>query len=102
MCVASPEDTKYNGKEAWPQHHMHTTEKRIGTPCLTAAGSGPSLPHIQQRQADVWKEFGYLPADLVAPNGAPTKEVSHVLEYAFGDFAISQVAKILGNTADLE
>ncbi|KAI0030576.1 glycoside hydrolase family 92 protein [Vararia minispora EC-137] len=69
---------------------------------LASAENLPPDWNLMGRQADVWKEFGYLPADLVAPNGAPTKEVSRALEYAFGDFAISQVAKILGNTADAE
>ncbi|KAI0771303.1 glycoside hydrolase family 92 protein [Trametes elegans] len=54
------------------------------------------------RQVNVWKERGYIPQDLIEPGGANTKQVSRALEYAFGDFAISQVARVLNNTADAD
>ena len=69
---------------------------------LASAENTPDDWNLQGRQADAWKTYGYLPADLVEPGGAPTKEVSRALEYAFGDFGISQVAKLMGNTADAQ
>ncbi|VDB96722.1 unnamed protein product [Peniophora sp. CBMAI 1063] len=72
------------------------------TALLASAENTPDDWNLQGRQADAWKMYGYLPADLVEPGGAPTKEVSRALEYAFGDFGISQVAKLMGNAADAE
>ena len=69
---------------------------------VASAENTPDDWNLQGRQADAWKAHGYLPADLVEPGGAPTKEVSRALEYAFGDFGISQVAKLMGNTADAQ
>jgi len=61
---------------------------------------------------------GYIPQDMFAPGGANTKQVSRTVEvrfswsyapfvtnewqHAFDDFAIAQVAKILGKTDDVE
>ena len=38
--------------------------------------------------------------DLIEAGGANTKQVSRALEYAFGDFAVAQVAKVLGKEGD--
>lgn len=60
---------------------------------------------LQGRQADPWKEFNYIPSDYVdAPGhtGTTTRQASRTVEYAFNDFVISQVAKLLGNTADAQ
>ncbi|KAI0027681.1 hypothetical protein K488DRAFT_6457, partial [Vararia minispora EC-137] len=35
---------------------------------LASAENLPPDWNLMGRQADVWKVFGYLPADLVAPN----------------------------------
>ncbi|KAJ7214338.1 glycosyl hydrolase family 92-domain-containing protein [Mycena pura] len=70
------------------------------TALLADAEDQPPNWNIQGRQADVWKEKGYIPSDTTYPGGANTKQVSRALEYAFDDFAISQVAKMLGKTAD--
>ncbi|KAJ3571669.1 hypothetical protein NP233_g3599 [Leucocoprinus birnbaumii] len=51
---------------------------------------------VQGRLANDWKELGYVSQD----NGILAQQVSRTLEYAFDDFAIAQVAKILGQTAD--
>ncbi|KAI0767769.1 glycoside hydrolase family 92 protein [Fomes fomentarius] len=56
--------------------------------------------NLQGRQVNVWKRLGYIPQDIIEPGGAHTKQVSRALEYAFGDFAISQVAKLLNKTDD--
>ncbi|OBZ76244.1 hypothetical protein A0H81_02953 [Grifola frondosa] len=55
---------------------------------------------LQGRQANIWISLGYIPQDVWEKSGTNTKQVSRTLEYAFDDFAVSQVAKILGNTAD--
>ncbi|KAI0260072.1 glycosyl hydrolase family 92-domain-containing protein [Gloeopeniophorella convolvens] len=58
---------------------------------------------LQGRQVDTWKQYHYLPVDVddfTAAGSANARVVSRALEYAFNDFTISQVAKILGNSAD--
>ncbi|OJT03621.1 hypothetical protein TRAPUB_5649 [Trametes pubescens] len=69
---------------------------------LADAEDQPPNWNLQGRQINAWKQFGYIPQDLVEAGGANTKQVSRALEYAFGDFAISQVAKALNKTADGE
>ncbi|KDR66497.1 hypothetical protein GALMADRAFT_147915 [Galerina marginata CBS 339.88] len=58
--------------------------------------------NLQGRQANLWKQLGFIPQDMFDAGGANTKQVSRTLEHAFNDFAISQVAKTLGKTADKE
>ena len=58
--------------------------------------------NLQGRQVNVWKSMGYIPFDIIEPGGANTKQVSRTLEYAFNDFAVAQVAKLLNKTADAE
>ncbi|KAI9068178.1 glycoside hydrolase family 92 protein [Trametes sanguinea] len=69
---------------------------------LADAEDQPPDWNLQGRQVNVWKQYGYIPQDLIEPGGANTKQVSRALEYAFGDFAISQVAKALNKTDDAE
>ncbi|KAF8624690.1 hypothetical protein AX17_007021 [Amanita inopinata Kibby_2008] len=56
--------------------------------------------NLQGRQADIWKQLGYIPDDTFSPGGSNTKQASRTLEYAFDDFTISQVAKVLGKEDD--
>ncbi|KAJ7105408.1 glycoside hydrolase family 92 protein [Mycena crocata] len=58
--------------------------------------------NIQGRQVNVYKQFGYVPFAVldVASTGRQTREGSRTLEYAFEDFAIRQIAQILGKTED--
>ncbi|KAG5640175.1 hypothetical protein DXG03_000730, partial [Asterophora parasitica] len=58
--------------------------------------------NVQGRQADAWKKYNYVPQDNGAPGGASTKQASRTLEYAFSDFSISQVAKVLGKADDAQ
>ncbi|KAI0708317.1 glycoside hydrolase family 92 protein [Earliella scabrosa] len=69
---------------------------------LADAEKQPPDFNLQGRQVNVWKSLGYIPQDLIEPGGANTKQVSRALEYAFGDFAISQVAKLMNKTEDGE
>ncbi|OSC99282.1 glycoside hydrolase family 92 protein [Trametes coccinea BRFM310] len=55
---------------------------------------------LQGRQANIWKSQGYIPSDVWERSGTNSKQVSRTLEYAFDDFTISQVAKVLGRTDD--
>ncbi|OJT03625.1 hypothetical protein TRAPUB_5653 [Trametes pubescens] len=55
---------------------------------------------LQGRQVNIWKTLGYIPSDVWERSGTNSKQVSRTLEYAFDDFSISQVAKILGKSAD--
>ncbi|KAI0703902.1 glycoside hydrolase family 92 protein [Cerioporus squamosus] len=67
---------------------------------LADAEDQPPNWNLQGRQANIWKSLGYVPQDLIEPGGANTKQVSRTLEYAFNDFAVAQVAKLLNNSAD--
>ncbi|KAF5372700.1 hypothetical protein D9615_009853 [Tricholomella constricta] len=67
---------------------------------LADAEDEPPNWNLQGRQANVWKQFNYIPQDMTAPGGANTKQASRTLEHAFNDFSISQVAKVLGKTDD--
>ncbi len=69
---------------------------------LADAEDQPPNWNLQGRQANIWKSLGYVPQDLIEPGGANTKQVSRTLEYAFNDFAVAQVAKLLNRTADAE
>ena len=69
---------------------------------LADAEHQPPDWNLQGRQVNIWKSLGYVPQDLIEPGGANTKQVSRALEYAFGDFAISQVAKLMNKTEDGE
>ena len=85
----------------------HVAELNVSADALYAAlladaEDQPPDWNLQGRQVNVWKSTGYIPQDLIEPGGANTKQVSRGLEYAFGDFAISQVAKLLNKTADAQ
>ncbi|EGO04001.1 glycoside hydrolase family 92 protein [Serpula lacrymans var. lacrymans S7.3] len=67
---------------------------------LADAEDQPPNWDLQGRQATAWKQYNYIPQAIYQPGGADTKQVSRTLEYAFGDFAISQVSKLLNETAD--
>ncbi|CUA70386.1 putative glycosidase Rv0584 [Rhizoctonia solani] len=69
---------------------------------VTNAEKQPENWNLQGRQTEVWKKYGYVPADIWEPSGANTKQASRSIEYAFGDFCISQVAKGLNKTDDHE
>ncbi|EIM87038.1 glycoside hydrolase family 92 protein [Stereum hirsutum FP-91666 SS1] len=67
---------------------------------LADAENLPPNWDVQGRQVDAWIEYGYLPQDLFEAGGTNSKQVSRALEYAFGDFAISQVAKLMNKSDD--
>jgi len=67
---------------------------------LANAENQPPNWNLQGKQANAWKAHNYIPKDSTDGGGTNTKQVSRTLEYAFGDFAISQVAKLIRNTAD--
>ncbi|KAH9835013.1 glycoside hydrolase family 92 protein [Rhodofomes roseus] len=67
---------------------------------LADAEVQPPNWNLVGRQVNIWKSLGYIPSDVWEPSGTNTKQVSRTIEYAFNDFAISQVARIIGNTAD--
>ena len=53
---------------------------------------------------DSWKSLGYIPVQDFDYKGfgTMTRSISRTLEYAYNDFAISQLAGELGKTADQE
>ncbi|KAI0062314.1 glycoside hydrolase family 92 protein [Artomyces pyxidatus] len=56
---------------------------------------------LQGREALAWNTYNFLPLDLYGYGGSyQARTVSRALEYAFDDFSISQVAKILNKTDD--
>ncbi|KIY53187.1 glycoside hydrolase family 92 protein [Fistulina hepatica ATCC 64428] len=69
---------------------------------LADAEVQPPNWNLHGRQADVWKKLNYVAQDMFSPGGANTRQVSRTLEYAFDDFSIGQVAKILNLTDDYE
>jgi len=79
---------------------LNVSADDLYTALLADAELQPPNWNLQGRQANAWKEFNYVPQDMFDAGGANTKQVSRTLEYAFGDFAISQVAKILGKADD--
>ncbi|KAJ3768583.1 glycoside hydrolase family 92 protein [Lentinula raphanica] len=79
---------------------LNVSADDLYTALLADAELQPPNWNLQGRQADAWKQFNYIPQDMFDAGGANTKQVSRTLEHAFGDFAISQVAKILGKTDD--
>ncbi|KIK98477.1 glycoside hydrolase family 92 protein [Paxillus rubicundulus Ve08.2h10] len=56
------------------------------------------------RQVNVYKQYGYVPFAVLdtSSTGSQTREGSRTLEYAFEDFAIRQVAQVLGKSDDVE
>ncbi|KAF8318019.1 glycoside hydrolase family 92 protein [Clavulina sp. PMI_390] len=58
--------------------------------------------NIEGRQVNVYKQYGYVPYTVLDPSstGRQTREGSRTLEYSFNDFAIRQVAQLLGQSAD--
>lgn len=47
---------------------------------LADAEDQPPNWNLQGRQINAWKQFGYIPQDLVEAGGANTKQVSRALE----------------------
>ncbi|KAI0085290.1 family 92 glycosyl hydrolase, partial [Irpex rosettiformis] len=91
--------------EFFVKFHEHLSALNVSsddlyTALLADAELQPPNWDLQGRQADVWKTLGYIPSDVWEPSGTNTKQVSRALEYAFNDFGISQVAKILGKSDD--
>jgi predicted alpha-1,2-mannosidase len=79
---------------------LNVSADDLYTALLADAELQPPNWNLQGRQANAWKQFNYIPQDMFDAGGANTKQVSRTLEHAFGDFAISQVAKILGKADD--
>ncbi|KAN0133100.1 Glycosyl hydrolase family 92 domain containing protein [Lactarius tabidus] len=93
--------------EFFVKFQNRATSLNVSTESLYAAlvADAENLPpnfNLQGRQVDAWKQYHYLPIDSrsTAAGSANTRVVSRALEYAFDDFTISQVAKMLGNRAD--
>ncbi|KAI0260073.1 glycoside hydrolase family 92 protein [Gloeopeniophorella convolvens] len=91
--------------EFFVKYAKHVSSLNVSADALYAAlvADAETLPpdwDLQGRQVDAWHQFGYIPQDLVEPGGTPSKVVSRALEYAFDDFTISQVAKLLNKTDD--
>ncbi|KAF4562550.1 hypothetical protein EYR36_003944 [Pleurotus pulmonarius] len=66
---------------------------------LADAENSPQDWELQGRQIKPWKLLNYIPSDKY-DGEANTRQVSRTLEYAFDDFAISQVSKLLGKVDD--
>ncbi|EPS96935.1 hypothetical protein FOMPIDRAFT_62080 [Fomitopsis schrenkii] len=79
---------------------LNVSSTDLYTALLADAEVQPSNWDLVGRQANIWKSLGYIPSDVWEPTGTNTKQVSRTIEYSFDDFAISQVARIMGNTAD--
>ncbi|EGG07512.1 family 92 glycoside hydrolase, partial [Melampsora larici-populina 98AG31] len=76
-------------------HEMYTA-------MISDAENTPDNWDFGGRQVNVWKKFGYIPYGYDDPTstGHVTREVSRTLEYSWNDFAVNQVARLLGNLTD--
>ncbi|KAJ7652080.1 glycoside hydrolase family 92 protein [Mycena polygramma] len=89
--------------------HYHNEAAALGidleelySAAWTDSEVNPPEWNIQGRQSNVYKQFGYVPFAVldVASTGRQTREGSRTLEYAFEDFAIRQIAQVLGKADD--
>lgn len=64
----------------------------------------PQNWNVFGRPADTWKQYGFIPVDAFVSeaNGVTQRSASRSLEYAFNDFAVGQVASLLGEHKDAE
>ncbi|KAI8996644.1 glycoside hydrolase family 92 protein [Trametes punicea] len=91
--------------EFFVKFHQYATDLSVSADALyqallADAELQPPNWDLQGRQANIWKTLGYIPSDVWERSGTNSKQVSRTLEYAFDDFTISQVAKVLGRTDD--
>ncbi|KAG1871150.1 glycoside hydrolase family 92 protein [Suillus tomentosus] len=92
--------------EFFVKFHEHASALNVSandlyTALLADAEEQPPNWNLQGRQTNVWKQYNFIPSDVYDSGGTATKQVSRTLEYSFGDFSISQVAKILNKTDDV-
>ncbi|KAF8199830.1 glycoside hydrolase family 92 protein [Mycena galopus ATCC 62051] len=90
--------------------HYHNEAAALGidlqelySAAWTDSNVNPPEWNIEGRQSNVYNQFGYVPFAVldVSSTGRQTREGSRTVEYAFEDFAIRQIAQVLGNTADV-
>ncbi|KAI0365413.1 glycoside hydrolase family 92 protein [Pilatotrama ljubarskyi] len=91
--------------EFFVKFHEHASDLSVPADALyqallADAELQPPNWDLQGRQVNIWKTLGYIPSDVWERSGTNSKQVSRTLEYAFDDFTISQVAKILGRADD--
>ncbi|KAI0033572.1 glycoside hydrolase family 92 protein [Vararia minispora EC-137] len=80
---------------------MNVSSEKMYEALLADAENEPKNADLQGRLATMWKEYSYIPKDGHTPGGSlAPRSVSRALEYAFSDFTISQVAKLLNRTED--
>ncbi|KAN0133092.1 Glycosyl hydrolase family 92 domain containing protein, partial [Lactarius tabidus] len=83
---------------------LNVSAESLYAALLADAENLPPNFDLQGRQVDAWKEYHYLPIDArrTVAGSVRARTVSRALEYAYDDFTISQVAKMLGNNTDAE
>ncbi|KAH7921950.1 glycoside hydrolase family 92 protein [Leucogyrophana mollusca] len=91
--------------EFFVKFHEHAAALNVSadalyTALLADAEVQPDDWNLQGRQVDTWKKYNYIPSDIHSRGGMNTRQVSRTLEYAFNDFSIAQVSKILDKTDD--
>ncbi|KAH9033368.1 glycoside hydrolase family 92 protein [Lactarius pseudohatsudake] len=81
---------------------LNVSAESLYASLVADAENPPPNFDLQGRQVDAWKQYHYLPVDARRTMAGSThaRVVSRALEYAFDDFTISQVAKLLGNQTD--
>ncbi|KIK69222.1 glycoside hydrolase family 92 protein [Collybiopsis luxurians FD-317 M1] len=69
---------------------------------LADGESNPFEWDIEGREVNLYKEFGYVPFDVIdaTSSGRQTREGSRTLEYVFEDFSIRQVSLLMNNSAN--
>ncbi|KAF4581463.1 hypothetical protein EYR40_009749 [Pleurotus pulmonarius] len=79
--------------------HLNVSSSDLYLALLADAENSPQDWELQGRQIKPWRLLNYIPSDKY-DGEANTRQVSRTLEYAFDDFAISQVSKLLGKVDD--
>ncbi|KAJ7451768.1 glycoside hydrolase family 92 protein [Mycena galericulata] len=89
--------------------HYHNEAAALGidleelySAAWTDSEVNPPEWNIMGRQSNVYNQYGYVPFAVldVSSTGRQTREGSRTIEYAFEDFAVRQIAQVLGKTAD--
>ncbi|PBK91992.1 glycoside hydrolase family 92 protein [Armillaria gallica] len=76
---------------------LGVSDKDLYNALLADAENTPPNWNVQGRQADVWKELGYIPSDTTYCGGANTKQVSRAIEVAKGLNKVEDAVKLISH-----
>ena len=97
-CTAALADALVKGVKNIPVEKAYEAMRKNA---FTVASPEEYRDGKGRRALDSYLKYGYIPLEDSVPEAFHTHEqVSRTLEYAYDDFALAQVAKMLGKTAD--